>query len=245
LLAGPINAPGFTSHTASLTTSSRLMGAEGNGIWKLVSRDDLRVSFLGGFRWLQLNESLTFADSVIGEPGTLAEGFVFNSLDEFSTRNDFYGGQLGARFEFSRGRLLVNATGKVALGAMHENVVINGVAVTNFFGGPVQTLPGGIFAQQSNMGSFNRDRFAVVPEVNLNVGYKVTDRTRVHVGYTFLYVSDVARPGNQIDRVINPTQTNFANTVGLVPTPPARPEFNFNHSDFWAHGINFGIELRF
>ena len=48
--------------------------------------------------------------------------------------------------------------------------------------------------------------FAVVPEVALNVAYQITDRISVFVGYTMLYVNDVVRPGNQIDRTINTTQ---------------------------------------
>jgi hypothetical protein len=85
-----------------------------------------------------------------------------------------------------------------------------------------------------------------VPEAALNVGYQIRERTRLFVGYTFLYFSDVARPGNQIDRTINPTQTNFANAVGFPP-PAGQPAplFNLHQSDFWAQGINFGVPFRY
>ena len=48
-----------------------------------------------------------------------------------------------------------------------------------------------------------------------------------------------------MDHNINPTQSPlFGNTGGLlvgqaIPAPP------FNRSDFWAHGVNFGLEFRF
>jgi hypothetical protein len=37
-----------------------------------------------------------------------------------------------------------------------------------------------------------------------------------------------------------PTDPNFGAAGG-----PARPAFEINRSSFWAHGVNFGVELRF
>ena len=52
--------------------------------------------------------------------------------------------------------------------------------------------------------------------------YDVTQHVRGVVGYDFLYMSNVLRPGAQIDRNINPTQ-NFVlgGTGGLLVGPPA------------------------
>ena len=38
---------------------------------------------------------------------------------------------------------------------------------------PVTQAVGGIYAQQSNIGTFNRDVFAVIPEVGVNLAYQV------------------------------------------------------------------------
>jgi len=69
---------------------------------------------------------------------------------------------------------------------------------------------------------------------------------RLFVGYSFLYLSDVAQPGNQIDRSLNVTRIPF-NTQGVAfePGGPTQPALNINSSSFWAQGINFGLELRF
>jgi hypothetical protein len=248
LLGGPTNSPGFTSYAATLSRTNHLQGAELNGVYNLMSQRNVRLNLLGGFRWLQFNENLGLAQSVTGIPGSPADGFVYNAVDLFNTRNNFYGGQLGIRGEFNRGRLFVNATAKAALGTTFETVNINGSTQTNFLtgpGGPLQTLPGGVFTQPSNIGGYHAERFAVVPEGTFNVGYQIRERTRVFVGYTFLYINEVARPGNQIDRTINPTQTNFANAAGVTPSGPAAPLFNLHQSDFWAQGINFGLEFRY
>jgi hypothetical protein len=61
------------------------------------------------------------------------------------------------------------------------------------------------------------------------------------VGYNFLYWSNVIRPGNQVDRVINPNLLPPANGLG----GPNRPTFEFHGSDFWAQGVSFGLEFRY
>ena len=67
----------------------------------------------------------------------------------------------------------------------------------------------------------------------------------VFAGYTMLYTNNVVRPGKQIDRSINDTQS-----VAISEDPaarlagPARPSFKFNGSDFWAQGVNVGLEYK-
>ena len=67
---------------------------------------------------------------------------------------------------------------------------------------------------------------------------------RFTIGYRFLYVSDVIRPGDQVSRVVNPR---------LVPTSPlftgsggpAVPQPNFQSTDFWAQGLTLGLGINF
>jgi hypothetical protein len=106
--------------------------------------------------------------------------------------------------------------------------------------------PGGYFALPSNIGEHTRTVFGVVPEIGLDVGYQITPWVSVFLGYSFLYASDVVRPGNQINRTINTTQ-NVA-WVGepiLQPEGPAEASFKFESSDFWAHGLNVVLGFRF
>jgi hypothetical protein len=53
------------------------------------------------------------------------------------------------------------------------------------------------------------------------------------VGYTFLYISSVVRPSDQIDRSVN------------IAPPNTRPAFSFHATDFWTQGVNLGLEIRF
>ena len=160
----------------------------------------------------------------------------------------FYGGQIGLRGERDFGRWFLQGTGKVALGTMHETVNINGVLVKNDFNnlGAPQIFPGGYLALPTNIGRQTRDRFAVIPEVNLTAGVWLTGWLRATAGYTFQYVSDVVRPGDQIDRGINPFQSPAITGVPNAPlTGPARPAPLFHTTDFWAQGINVGLEVRY
>ena len=203
----------------------------------------IRVDLLGGFRNVNLNESLGFtSDSPNVPPNAPA---FFRTFDSFSANNNFYGGQFGVRASYDAARFFVNATGKLAMGGTVETVSVNGGTFTNI-GGGFSSAPGAYLTQPSNMGTQTRDQFAVVPEMNLNFGFRLRPWASVIVGYSFLYISSVARPGDQIDRVINPSQSSaISNTFPAAPVGPALPGLTVHNTDFWAQGLNFALELRF
>ena len=88
--------------------------------------------------------------------------------------------------------------------------------------------------------------FAVVPEIGLNLGYQITSWASVSVGYTLLYTNNVIRPGNQINRTINTSQsTSYTEDPAARLQGSAQPSFKFKSSDFWAQGINVGLSFRF
>jgi hypothetical protein len=80
--------------------------------------------------------------------------------------------------------------------------------------------------------------------VGVNLGAQITPRLRARVGYTFLYWSEVSRPGNQIDRALNPTQIpGPTGSPALVGAP--RPAPLNSSTSYRAQGLNFGLELRY
>ena len=242
--------PGAAAGTISVTNRSRLQGVGANGICNLCCCGDCcggyRVDALAGFRWMQLDESITIVENI--SPTTTATGFPPGSrvtvIDQFSTKNDFYGGQLGLQGEWRRARFFLNGRVLVGLGDTHEQATINGSTTITLASGTATTAPGGLLAQPTNIGTHSRDVFSVIPEVGFNVGYQVTPHVRAYVGYTFLYWSDVVRPGDVIDVGVNPTQLPTSAGAGHL-IGPARPAFQFRDSDFWAQGINVGAEFRF
>src|SRR5262249_26759210 len=136
--------------------------------------------------------------------------------------------------------LFFEGRAKVALGTNQERADIDGNTVVTVPGFAPVTRPGGLLAQSTNSGHHRRSDFGVVPEVGANLGFQVGQHLRGFVGYSFLYWSEVTRPGGQIDLGVNPTQIPPSTLVGA-----ARPAFSFHQTDYWAHGVNFGIEVRY
>src|SRR5262249_41556579 len=89
----------------ALSTSTEMWGAEGKGCLPVVGKKGLLVGFLGGFRYLNLEESLNISQNSGVLPGGVGfysgvpvpPGVVLGVADGFDTQNNFYGGQLGAQ----------------------------------------------------------------------------------------------------------------------------------------------------
>lgn len=239
--------PGVGLGRVDVTTTSRLWGAEANyrcnaccGCW-------YRIDFLAGVRYAQLTESLNINEqiSVAGaNPLGFPVGTAASVSDRFGTRNEFVGGQVGADMNFHYGCWSVDLLGKLALGNNHEVVNIQGSQIVTTPGGVPQVFNGGLLALPSNSGRFTRDRFSVMPELGVKLGYNITDNLRVTVGYTWVYWSSVVRPAYQIDRVLDMNQIpNFARGPAVVGA--SRPGVPFTQSDFWAQGVSFGLEYNY
>jgi hypothetical protein len=198
--------PGFVG-TGFASSSSQLWGFEANSILCLIRSDRFQLDALVGFRNLDLQENLLSqaANTVPGGPPPT----IFASAN-FQTQNAFYGGQVGARTGVRFGRLTADAIAKVALGDMHEGVGLTALAVS-----PAATV--------GFVGRDTSDKFAVLPEARLELGYDISRNIHAFVGYQYFYVSNVVRPGEQ----------------------PSFLPFSFATTDFYTHGLNFGFGLRF
>jgi hypothetical protein len=227
-----------------LTTS--LLGGELNGVRSLPARGFVKVDLLGGVRFLRLRETFTFTTSSPNIPPEPAD--VFETRDEFKTTNRFAGLQLGGRARRDWGAFFATATAKVTLGAMSQSVAIDGFLVTNDFNalGATQTFSGGYFALPSNIGRHSRRVFAVVPELKVDLGYRVGRFASISLGYTLLYASNVVRPTQQINRNINPTQSlAYGGSPPPVLQGAPEPSFDFNSTSFLAQSVHLGLAVRF
>jgi hypothetical protein len=84
----------------------------------------------------------------------------------------------------------------------------------------------------------------VLPSVELRFAYQLRHWVRAVVGYDFLYLNEVLRPGNQIKHNVNLSQNAVLdpNGVGTL-AGPAQPTPLLTRSDFWAQGVSFGLEF--
>lgn len=255
VLPGPLpTGPGFAGKF-NLAITNRLQGAETNSLFKIYDADNLCLDVLAGLRWIQLNEGLKFDVQTSGVPGSPTAGQFFNSQDTFNAENNFFGMQLGFRTDYDSIKFFGQLSTKVALGYIHENVDIqghtrtsNGTLFIPVSGFSNRSIHGGIFAQPNNIGEYNKNFFSNVDEVDLQLGYHLNKFVNLLASYNFIYISNTARPGDQLNRKINTTKTALANasrTSGnVIPeVGPSFPSFKFQNSSFWAQGVGIGIEM--
>lgn len=242
------NANTFVTGTVSVNNFSQVWGAEANVRSRLSCGPCYWVDILVGYRHLNLSEGIDITENLQNfDPRTRLPAGNFLVHDSFHTRNQFNGVQVGLDGERRFwDRCFVGMTTKLAMGNVHQIVNIDGsTTFTNFpapFGG---TFPGGLLALPgTNIGRFTANRFGVLPEVGFKLGYDITDHLRVFVGYDFLYLTSVVRPGEQIDLRVNP---NFVPSAA-GPGPgggPRLPAVLFHTNDYWAQGLNFGLQYRY
>jgi hypothetical protein len=238
--------PGQYSGKAVLKNSNTMQGAELNFLTTIITSCSLHFGVLAGFSYWNFVEHLSFNTSSPFVPPRPSD--VFKSREKFSVRNNFYGGQIGAMFDYVYRKFFLNLKTKIALGGLCETANIHGTFYTNDFDGfhAVQSFQGTYFALPSNTGSHKQTRFSVIPQGLINVGCQVIDSFRLQFGYTFLYATNVLWASKQLNRNINPTQSSLIEetpnpTLIGKPLPTGSPRTD----NLWIQGINLGFELRF
>lgn len=256
-----VSAPNAFAGTFTAASSTLLFGFDGNILlpWQrayAIDPDEVGyfVTPLLGFRYINLRDDETLSQSSNVLPGgvgffdgqPITNGGNISVTDDFRALNQFYGGQIGFKAGINWWRFSLNGTAKVAVGSMREEANITGsTSGTNPLFGLSQTVPGGLLALSSNSAAHNRNMLAVLPEGTLNFSVEITPQIRLTFGYTILYVSNVARAGNLIERSVDRTAIPSSQVFNPTVPGPQQPSFNFSGTDFWAQGINAGISLRF
>lgn len=241
--ADPIALPNIMSGRFAVSEPHRLQGGEFNCTYNFFNSSFLNSRFgvLLGARYLRLNEELNIQADSTDLPGLGIAGNLYSLRENFSTRNRFYGSQLGAEWECQLGSLAVTLAGTCAVGHLDQNVNIGSfTSITE----PDGTITAGantaLLVGPGNAGSFSHHRLIVVPAGEAKVSYAFNDNVSVSAGYLFLYMSDVVRPGNQISPAVN------VQSVPAVPTPPLTPgPPNLATSNLAVQGFSVGLLLSY
>lgn len=204
------------------------------------------VKYMGLDETLSVTENLTVLTTV---PGQVTAGDKFYVNDSFMTRNSFIGGNIGLISEMRLGRFFFDAHGSIAFGGNLQEVSIGGNTRITQDNVASPLLTGGLLAQQTNIGTYNRTQFSLIPEVGLKLGWQVSDHFRLFAGMDFTYWSNVVRPGQQIDYTVNTSQLPRIDAGGNPVQPPlvgpARPAFNWQSSNMWLSGFSAGVSWVF
>ena len=270
ILPGPIGGTAGFEGLFNLSVSHQFQGAELDYIYIVGTNGCFGLDGSIGIEWIQLKESLTFQGATHTAIGSSFGSNFYNFQDTFKTDNNFVGGTIGFKTLFEKWNGSIETGIKLGIGVTNERVSIHGTSQTaggNLFfltsGTASDILPGGVFAQASNIGTFDHRIFATTLEANIRLGYHLFSFLELTVGYRFFWLKRVVRPGNQMDRNINTTLTALANashaTVGTGPGPvpfgapaaaPAAsgtpdPLFRFNQSNTWTQSLTAGLTVRF
>ena len=197
-----------------------------------------RIDATLGWRFYELKEGLEIREDLTSLSTSNPGSFIIN--DKFQTRNQFNGAELGFQWMGRRGFWSLDMLMRMGLGNTLQTVTINGNTQTTQ-GATVTNANGGLLAQRTNIGGYSRNQLGVVPELGATLGYQVSQRLRFTAGYSFIYWSNVVRPGDQIDTTVNP---NLLPPENPTQTAFLNPSFAFRETDYWIQGVSFGSEYR-
>jgi hypothetical protein len=245
--ASLVSYPNLASGSISVNSSVGIWGGELYLRRLLIGSEaepGLKIDWLAGGRLLSMREGLNIDTSSLAltSTATVTTGTLTRTADNFATENYGYFGEVGVGGEWQWAGLELGVIGKLGFGVTHQVVDISGSTRQDIPGNSLPTaFQGGLLAQPTNINRYAGSSFSLAPEIGVQVAWPVTPTFRVIAGYTFLYWTNVVRPGDQMDTVINTTGTNLGTLTG-----DARPAFlGFRNSDMWLQGINLGIEWRY
>ena len=252
---GPFNQPQFAGSVATAITA-RLASAGIALQRNLFCTPTTRANLSFGLRYYDLDESLSIYQSTINGPGVgatialqpLAVGSAVNLFDRVYTRNQFYGGELGGRVERDFGMVTLGFAPRIALGDMRQSVTASGTTTgTSAGGAPVTAIGGLLAAGGPGNGNLDRDvtnRIGTATQLNAYVALKLTDHLRATVGYQFLYLNNVARPGQQLDAIVNQRVVPVSGAFGSLSGQPGN-RLTLDRDGFYAHGATIAFELTY
>jgi hypothetical protein len=229
---------GNRPNTVTDSDDFKVSSVELNGLFNVPNQLSIPLILTTGFRFMHFNENLTLNDAIYQTP-SLPPNSVLNVRDQFSTKNSFYGLQIGARSTFSYYNLSLEVLAEIAFGINHQQLNMSGQ--TNI-DNKIILQPIGLFAEPTNSGTFRHNQFTFLPELQMKLGYHINKYIYPFITYHIIYIHQIIRPGNEIDRNINLSQNPLIGGTGVL-SGPATPSAQFRNTSFWMQGFSVGIEF--
>lgn len=239
-----ISSPGQPANVGSIAdrAANDLMNLDAYLRVLLYQFDNRRLDLLVGYQYSEIRDSLYLTSNSIA--GSTPRPFTM--FDAFDAKNTFHGGVVGLQGDYSFGGLTLSMLSKLGVGNMNRRVRIDGHSTTggvNFQGG---MLAQPVDANGGNMGTYRDDTLSIIPEVEVKLLYEVTRGLELSLGYSFVYWTDVALAGDQIDTT---TYNGYAwpqvDRNQFFGGTGNSPNFTGIHdAGFWAQGLTFGVTLK-
>ena len=192
-----------------------------------------RVDLVAGYRFARLDDGLQINEDVLTDATAPQLGDrhgLFPHAQRVQRRRTGSWSPQMARCGWS-----LETTVKLALGDTHNLVNIDGQTIIG-----TTTSAGGLLALPTNIGTYGSNQFSVLPELGVNLGYDLTEHLRATFGYSLIYWT--AWRGRAIRSIWTSTPA-----TSRRPQPGAgpAPAFVLHESNFWAQGLNFGLDFHF
>ncbi|MCM2369951.1 BBP7 family outer membrane beta-barrel protein [Aporhodopirellula aestuarii] len=232
--------PDFLSGSVNVRASNQLASFDVSRRQLLSSRACQSLSLLFGYRYGNLEEMLRVEQSSVytAAQGQIISGTTVDLFDDFQTKNQFHGAQLGLHYKQWSAHTTLDTYAKVGLGINHGETTIAGQTVNTVPGGGSATFEGGLLAQTTNIGVYDDTSFMALPEIGLNLTTQVQHNMKLTIGYSMMYWSDAARLDDAISR-------NVSQFPPETPTGTREPAYEYRTSSFLAHGLNIGAAFTF
>jgi hypothetical protein len=215
-LAGNLasTATAFSNASAvSAFDATMLQGLEFNYVATTVFE---RLSLIGGFRYLDVKDSLGLnsnSSTINGGPGNGLGFFSMNTL------NQLYGGQAGALFRQNFDLLSVELSGKAGA---YDNYATQTQVLNN--NGTVL-----------RNGSGNQNTAAFIGDLNLSGVYHFTNFIALRFGYNVMFVNRLALAADQLNLNGNSSSNGISSSGN-----------GLNHdANLFLYGVNAGLDARF
>jgi hypothetical protein len=252
-----IAAPGIATGSLSTRAAQNLWGVEAN-YWRNLYYEwpgtTCSVDGMIGLRYLNFDGqgSINTDTQFVAAPPAAYAALAGNRLvqsESFNARNQFYGGQLGARANLIFDRFIVSGQFQLGIGGTSEEILIQGSTVRTLPGGGTIVSPGALYALPSNIGAHYHNEFTLIPEFGATLTIPVNANLSFGVTFTTLYWSRLIRAADQIDTAVNVAQI----PAGAFVVPPAvplptvngnHPGVQFNQSDLWIMGAMLTATFR-
>lgn len=200
------------------------------------------LDLIGGYTHFEYDESLNiFSSSDFLTEGSIATPLGSNQTfeDHFDIDNSFDGGQIGFETVLTRGKWMVRSLTKVHLGNMTQTFSGMGTGtLTTPLGGPTTTPAGVLNRVSENPFEIEQSEFAFIPEANFKLAYQFRPSLLMSVGYSFLYLDNVATSASAITGI---SEFDTAAPAGPFPAAPTA----FATDSLFVHGVDLGLIFNF
>jgi hypothetical protein len=232
--------PGVSAGSIAVDyTSSGLIGAGGLFRENLARCPDYCLDLVAGYRYLRFADRLGIRTTV-GAPGVVDPNNATVVVERWDAKNNIHAFDVGFAGEFRSGPWVLSWLAKGAVGR-NLATVDTFASTTGVVGGvPVNFTNAGLLLQQSDVGHIDHERYVFIPEVNVRLAYDITPNVRASLGYTFLSVNGIARPGEQV-----PVNIPQGSLPPVVPSDLTSPRAKPTTTVLWAQGIDLGLEIQF